>query len=199
MPGADGLAPLTGWAATQNFTPAMLNENIYDSPFWLLNNVFPGLKDNMPGYQSLRDFGADPLAIYNMTAGAGGLLTGGAGEYSNFLANLYQNLGTAGGQNFSMPEMLANIFGQTETGLDSSNTLGQILGTGNVSQQIRTMFNLLRDASNVGMNPLAARAYQASVAAAGDRYGSQALTQDVDQTKGFNEYLKNNFPQLAGR
>jgi len=197
--GADGLAPLTGWAAGQNFTPAMLNENIYDSPFWLLNNVFPNLKDNMPGYQSLRDFGADPLAIYNMTAGAGGLLTGGAGEYANFLANLYQNLGSAGGQNFSMPEMLANIFGQTETGLDSSNTLGQILGTGNASQQIRTMFNLLRDASNVGMNPLAARAYQASVAAAGDRYGSQALTQDVDKTKGFNEYLKNNFPQLAGR
>jgi len=190
---------MTGWAAGQNFNPAELEANIYSTPFALLNRALPGLDSSMPGYQALRDFGADPLAIYNMTNGAQGMMMGGSGEYANFLANLYQNLGTAGGQGFDMREMLGNIFGQSVVGKESPNALGQLMGTGGVSEQIKLIYGLLRDASNVGMNPLAARAYQSAIAGAGDEYASMAMGTNSAAIPGYAQWLAQKYPHLAAR
>ena len=62
------MAPMTGWAAQQGYTPESLN-SIYDNPWFLLQDVFKGIKESSPGFQGLRDLGGDPLALYSVMAG----------------------------------------------------------------------------------------------------------------------------------
>lgn len=172
-PGTPATPATPGNFASQ-YTPAMMDQ-IYENPWYILGDVFNGIKSTSPLYQSLRDIGADPLTLYNITKGAQGNISGGASDYVNWLANSYQNLGSQGGQRFDAKQLLGALFGQEKFGSDSQNTLGQILGAGDMSTQIRTLFNMARDASNVGLNPLAARGYQSALAQAGDRYGDAML------------------------
>jgi hypothetical protein len=112
---------------------------------------------------------------------------------------MYRQQGTRGGQDFDARELISTIFGQKEFGADSKNTLGQILGAGDMSTQVRTLFNMLRDVSGAGMNPLAGRGYQAAIAQAGDRYGNAMMKSDADSTMNPAEWIAQNAPWLAGR
>jgi hypothetical protein len=171
---------MTGWAAGQNYNPTALNA-IYESPWTILKDVFgSGMSDVGPGYNSLRDIGADPLTLYNIMVGGDKNFAGSTenpqGNYANWLANLYNQMGTTGGRGFSMGELSDQIF---NPGANSS--LKQILTQGDASMQMRTLFNMLREASNVGMNPLAARGYQGALARAGDDAIRQTYHSDADQ------------------
>lgn len=191
-----GTAPYTGFAA--RYTPGTLKGTIYDNPFFILRDVFNGINESSPGYQALRDFGGDPLALFNVMAGANGTIAEsdqGAGAFVNFLADLYRNLGTPGGQDFDSQQLLRNIFSQ-EPGT-SKTTLGNILAAGDMGTQIRTLFGLLRDVSGVSMNPLAASAYQAAIARAGDRYGNEQINRGAGDTTSMVDYIKQNMPWLA--
>lgn len=188
----DGMQPYTGFAS--RYAPGALNDTIYDNPWYLIPDVYQGINMSSPGYQYLRDFGADPLSLYNIMAGSTGSIDGGAGDFANFMAQVYQNLGTPGGQGFNARALLGNIFNA-----DDESTLGQILRAGDQSTQLRTLFNLLRDVSNVGMNPLAARGYQAAVAREGDRYGNEMLQTDAGSTVSPAEWLARNAPWLTVR
>lgn len=188
-----GMTPYTGWAGGR-YAPGALNDSVYENPWYLIPDVYEGISLTSPGYQYLRDFGADPLSLYNIMAGSSGSIDGGAGDFANFMAELYQNLGTVGGSGFDTRGLLSNIFGADET-----STLGQILSAGDQNTQVRTLFNLLRDVSNVGMNPLAARGYQAAVAREGDRYGNEMLSTNAGDTTGPLEWMSRNAPWLTVR
>lgn len=175
----NGSNPLYGFAARYN--PSQL-ENIWSNPWAILPDVFPGMDMRGAGYQALRDIGADPLTLYNIMAGQGGDLSGGTatGNYANWLANLLASYGSVGGRGFSGRELLSSVFNPGE-----GSALENILTAGDASTQMRTIFNMLRDASNVGLNPLAARGYQAAAARAGD----QAINKMM--TSGSNEGVNN--------
>lgn len=196
----NGLAPLTGWAGSQGYTPESL-QSIYDNPWFLLQDVFKGIKESSPGFQGLRDLGGDPLALYSVMDGSQQNVDGGAGDFANFMNELYKNLGSPGGQGFNARELLGNIFRQDVTGADSKNALGRMLGAGDMNTQIRTVFNLLRDIAGVSMNPLAASGYQAAIAQAGDRYGNEQLRNQAGgaNDQGFVQWLNQNMPNLAVR
>lgn len=191
----NGMSPYTGFAS--QYAPGQL-DNVYDNPWYLLQDVFKGIDTQGPGYQSLRDFGGDPLSLFNIMAGGKQQIDGGAGQFTNFMQNLYKNLGTPGGQGFDARELLSSIFSQ-KTGADATSSLGRILSAGDMGQQIRTLFNLLRDVSSVGMNPLAATGYQAAVASAGDRYGNEMLKTPAGQTPSIVEWMNKNTPGLVVR
>jgi hypothetical protein len=198
-PGADGLAPATGWAASQGFTPSML-QSLYSNPWYALPKVFgENMQLSSPGYQALRDIGADPLALFLMTQGAGSTIPEGgqgASDFANFLNTLYSSMGTSGGQGLDFRELAGNIFGQDVS--DKANTaLGLTLNAGDMGQQIRTFFNMIRDAASSSMNPLAASGYQAAIARAGDRYGSEMLTRDAGNTPHIIEWMRQNMPGLV--
>ena len=199
---SDGFAEPTGWAGQQGYVPEML-ESIYQNPWFLLQDVFQGINTSSPGYQALRDFGADPLSLYTIMQGANTLTQdqdgGAASGFANFLHNLYTQLGTSGGRELSAREMIGNIFGQTEFGADAGSDLGRLLGSGDASTQIRTLFNLLRDVAGSAMNPLAASGYQAALAQAGDRYGNEMLKTSVDDQLNPVEWMNQNAPNLTGR
>lgn len=188
---ADGMDPYTGFAS--QYAPGALQNTIYDNPWYILKDVFSGMQSNSPGYQYLRDFGADPLSIYNIMSGSNQTLDGGAGDFTNFMAEMYKNLGTPGGQGFNAKELMGNIFGASD-----ESSLGNILNAGDMNTQIRTLFNLLRDVANVGMNPLAAGGYTSAVARAGDDYGNAMLKSSAGDTVGPTEWLAQNMPWLAG-
>jgi hypothetical protein len=195
-----GMAPYTGFAS--RYQPGMLANQIYENPWYILPDVFNGISTSSPGYQALRDFGGDPVSLFNIMAGSDQMLgtqgTGGEGDFANFMAQLYQSLGTAGGQGFNSKELLGNIFGQDKFGADSQTTLGQILGVGGMSQQVRTLFNFLRDVANVSMNPLAAAGYTGAAAQAGDRYGNAMLNApDAAQTPNIVTWMNQNMPWLT--
>ena len=148
-----------------------------------------------PLYQSLRDIGADPLALYNIMQGSQGLLQQDAtGDFANWLQSLYKNLGTPGGRGIDAGSLIRSIFGA-----DEQTSLGQILGAGDMGTQVRTLFNLLRDASNAGMNPLASRGYQAAVSRAGDEYGNAQLKAGSEDSQTFQQWANANAPWLTGR
>ena len=199
---SDGFAEPTGWAGQQGYVPEML-ESIYQNPWFLLQDVFQGINTSSPGYQALRDFGADPLSLYTIMQGANSLTQnqdgGAASGFANFLQNLYSQLGTSGGQELSAREMIGNIFGQTEFGADAGSDLGRLLGSGDASTQIRTLFNLLRDVAGSAMNPLAASGYQAALAQAGDRYGNAMLRTSVGDQQKPGEWMNENVPNIAWR
>lgn len=193
-------SPTAGGGTPGNFssqyTPAMLNQ-VYENPWYILPDVFNGIQNTSPLYQSLRDMGADPLTMFNILQGSQGKLAGGAGEFTNWLADMFKNQGKVGGSPFDAKQLMGAIFGQDKVGADSSNTLGQILGSGDMSTQIRTLYNLARDASNVSLNPLAARAYQSSLAQAGDRYGKDMLGASGSESMSPSQWLSQNMPWLT--
>lgn len=197
-----GTSPLTGWAGQQGYTPGMM-PTIYENPWYVLPDVFPGMANTSPLYNQLRDFGADPLALYNIIMGSQGLVdqSGNAqgGDFANFLQSLYSGLGTPGGQGISAGKLIQMLFGEGASGPET--TLGQILSAGDMGTQVRTMFNLLRDVSNAGMNPLAARGYQAAVARSGDQYGNEMLKAGGEDgaSMSFQEWANKNAPWLTGR
>ena len=190
---------VTGTSFASRYTPAMLNQ-AYENPWYILRDIFSGLSESSPLYQALRDMGGDPLTLYNISQGANTKIGGGPEDFVNWLAGMYGEQGKVGGTGFDTKAMLNNLFGQTKFGADSENTLGQILGAGDMSTQIRTLYNMLRDTSNVGMNPLAARGYQSAVAQAGDRYGTAMMSQDAgaEGAKNPAQWLAENMPWLAG-
>lgn len=191
----DGSTPVTGFAA--RYTPAMMDQ-IYENPWYILQDVFSGSSTSSPLYQALRDFGGDPLTLFNIAQGMGGSVSGGAEEFINWLADTYGQQGTVGGSRFSAPELLGALFGQQKFGAESENTLGQILGAGDMSTQVRTLYNMARDASNVGMNPLAARGYQAALAQAGDAYGRHMLSDSgTDGPQNPSAWIAANMPWLG--
>lgn len=180
----NGTNAADGFAA--RYTPGFLDQNIWSNPFMILPDVFSGINTAGPGYQALRDFGADPLTLYNIMRGAsGGDLYGtqnSASDYTNFLANLYQGLGTVGGRGFSGQELLHNVFNPSGPGAGQTagSPLYNLLTTGDASTQMRTLFNLLRDVTNVGMNPLAAKGYQGALQRAGDQAMNMAAKENVN-------------------
>lgn len=191
-----GMSPMTGFAS--RYTPAMADQ-AYENPWYLLADIFPGMAESSPLYQALRDFGADPLTLFNIMQGSNQKIDQGAGDFINFMDEFYRNLGTPGGQAIDTQALISTLFGQEKFGADSENTLGQILGAGDMSTQVRTLFNMLRDASNVGMNPLAARGYQSAIAQAGDRYGNAQMKAGADSTMNPTQWIAQNMPWLAGR
>lgn len=180
------------------YTPAMM-EQVYENPWYILPDVFNNIPSTSPLYQALRDMGGDPLTLYNIMAGsADGSRAGGASDFINWLGSMFKEQGTKGGERLNAQTMLQNLFGQQKFGADSTSSLGQILGAGDLSTQIRTLYNLARDASNVGMNPLAARGYQSALAQAGDRYGQQMLgTDGTVAAQNPSAWIRENFPFLA--
>lgn len=198
--GTGGTADITGFAS--RYTPIGLQQ-AFENPWFILRDVFPGISVSSPGYQALRDFGADPLVLYNIMRGGSGMIEDqGGAEFVNFMADLYRQLGTRGGQGFSARQLLQNIFNAanatTEEGL-AQNTLAAILNAGDQSTQVRTLFNLLRDVSNAAMNPLAASAFQATAAQAGDLYGNAMMRADADQTVNPAVWMQQYAPWLTGR
>lgn len=191
--------PATGSFADK-YTPAMMNQ-AYENPWYIINDVFQGVNQTSPLYQALRDMGADPLALFNVIKGSqDGAAPGGAKEFVNWLAETYQKQATPGQSQFGAQDLIGRLFSQDKFGADSKNTLGQILGAGDMSTQIRTLYNLARDASNISMNPLAARGYQSALAQAGDRYGEAMMATPGSQTEGpLNPaaWLKQYAPWLA--
>jgi len=187
---AGGTQPLTGFASQYN--PGTLNSVIWDTPWAILPDVFQGINTAGPGYQSLRDFGADPLTLFNIIAGVNSDLAGsGVGGYANWLANLYTQLGTPGGRAFNSRELLNNIFNAGD-----GSALQNILNSGDVNTQVRTLYNLVREATNAGMNPLAARGYQSTIARQGDEYLNQAIKSPADQgagNTGIAQWLRQNY------
>lgn len=180
----NGTNVLSGFASRYN--PALLDQNIWSNPFSILPDVFSGINTAGPGYQALRDFGADPLTLYNiMYGGTGGDLYGtgtSAGDYTNFLAGLYKSLGTVGGRGFSGGELLHSLFnpGTPAAGQTAGTPLYNLLTTGDLATQMRTLFNLASAVTNVGMNPLAAKGYQGALQRAGDQAMSMAMKQDAN-------------------
>lgn len=191
-----GMDPFSGFAS--RYTPAMADA-AYENPWYILGDLFPGMSESSPLYQALRDLGGDPLTLFNIIAGSQQKIDQGAGDFINWLAEMYGQQGRPGGAAFSAPDLINTLFGQTEFGADSQNTLGQILGAGDQSTQVRTLFNMLRDVSNVGMNPLAARGYQSSIAQAGDRYGNAMMKADENTSMNPTQWISENMPWLAGR
>lgn len=179
-PGADvmgGTNPLSGFATRYN---ADQLKNVWSSPWAILPDVFPGMKTDGAGYQSLRDIGADPLTLYNLMAGQkNDLASQGVGGYTNWLASLFKSMGSVGGRTFSAKELLHALFhpkeGSGGDGGEGQSALYNILTAGDGATQMRTIFNMARDASNVGMNPLAARGYQSALARSGDTAINQMM------------------------
>jgi hypothetical protein len=191
-----GMTSPQGFAA--RYTPAMMNQ-VYENPWSILPDVYEGMSMSSPMYQALRDMGADPLTLFNVTKGAQGINTAGGPEFINWLADMYGERGKVGGKNFDVKDMVNQIFGQTKFGADAPNSLGQILGAGDMSTQVRTLFNLLKDVSNVSMNPLSAKAYQSAMQQAGDQYQSEMLKTPAGEAGPVNpsEWIKQHFPDLT--
>jgi hypothetical protein len=204
-----GSNPYSGFAS--RYAPGTLAGTIWDNPWMVLPDVFQGINTGGIGYQSLRNLGADPLTLYNlMNPGRRNIGAGSnEGDFANFLNNLYSSLGTPGGRGFSAAELLGNIFNAAAPQIDANgqpvkgkegSVLGGILTAGDASTQLRTLFNLLREATNVSMNPYAARGYQAYAQRAGDVALNQAAKSQANTGAG-NQYiyqlLKNIAPGLA--
>lgn len=195
---ANGMNPLGGWAGTQGFNPSELANTIYTQPFQVLPQVFKGLNTAGSGYQSLRDIGADPLTLYNIMKGSRKPFdeTTGVGDYTNWLHDMYQTYGTRGGRAFSAKELLSTIFGQHQGG---ASALANILQGAGPGGEGNALYNLIRDVSAVGMNPLAAAGYNASVQRASDAFNNARITTDAN--KGANnmmvtDWIRQQFPGL---
>lgn len=193
---ATGTDPYTGFSA--RYQPGALRNVIYDNPWTILPDVFSGMQVNTPGYQNLRDIGADPLTLYNIMQGAFSNMTNyNEGDYANWLAQMYQGLGTVGGRSFNSRELLGAI-----QNARAGSALRAALDAGDTSTQVRTLYNLASEAYNAGMNPLAARAMQANLAQAGDRYMNSAIKTNAGEGANamtFDQWLAQNAPGLLGR
>lgn len=191
-----GTDPYTGFSSI--YQPGALRNVIYDNPWAILPDVFQGMNVNSPGYQNLRDIGADPLTLYNIMQGAYSPMTNmNEGDYANWLAQVYGGLGAVGGRSFNSRELLRSI-GDAREG----SALRSALDAGDTSTQVRTLYNLASEAMNAGMNPLAARAQQARLAQGGDRYMNAALKSNAGEGANamtFDQWIAQNMPGLLGR
>lgn len=192
-----GTENLSGFASQYTPYGASL---AYENPWYILGDVFPGMKGGTanPFYQGLRDMPFDPLALYTIAQSSQSGAETGASPYINWLENMYRNQLTPGGKTFDAESLIKTIFNQGAPGEEGAgNTLQAMLAAGGPSEQIRVLFNLLRDASSAGMNPLESRAYQSAVSQAGDRYGSAMMSADENSAVSPVEWMKKNTPWLA--
>ena len=207
----DGLAGAGGWAQAIGLNPAEAY-TLYDEPWRAISLSMPDIAIGGAGYSALRNLPIDPLELRMMTEGAGGILAGsgqgagdsekeyGAAQYANFLNNFYMQMGTSGGEGINTANLLSNIFSQdtTQGPGKGESSLAQLLSSGDTSTQQRVMYNLIKSATEGGMDPLAAQAYQSAFLAAMDSYGASALTQDSETLPALNDYLAANFSNLTG-
>lgn len=194
-----GMDPLTGFAA--QFNPSQLAQTVYSSPFAILPKVFSGMTQQGPGYQALRDIGADPLSLYNIMTGANKNMSEktGLGDFTNWLASMYKSYGTTGGRAFNARELLGNLFGQTE---QSKSSLANILRGAGQGGQSSVLYNLIRDISGASMNPLAGAGYNAAAQRAADQYNTALISNNA--AGGANnpnqmlitDWIRNNVPGL---
>jgi hypothetical protein len=194
----NGMDPLSGWAGTQGFNPAELAANIYTSPFYILPNVFKGMTQAGPGYQTLRNIGGDPLALYNIMQGGNRVFSekSGVNDFTNWLRNMYANYGSRGGRAFNAQELLGNIFKQRE---GSQSSLANILRGAGEGGQANALYSLIRDVTGVGMNPLAGAGYNAAMQRAADAYGQARITSGSEQGANnmlITDWIRQNFPSL---
>jgi hypothetical protein len=202
-PGTPSPAPMSSAANpaqpasfASQYTPAM-QQQVYENPWYILPDVFQGIAPTSPLYQSLRDMGADPLALYNVMQGSQGK-TGNDASYIDWLADFFKKQTTAAPNQASPQNLLSMIFGQEKFGAESPNTLGQILGAGDMSTQVRTLYNLAKDSTNLSMNPKTARAYQAALAQSGDTYGTEMLgSQGGTGVQNISQWIKQYAPWLG--
>ncbi len=194
--GGTGMSPYSGFAS--QYAPGMLG-SIYDAPYTILPDVFNGLDLASPLYQTLAGMQADPLTLYTLLMGADSSFgEGDEGDeaFVNWLAQMYQQLGTAGGQGFNINTLLGNLFG-TDTSEDSDTALNAVLRAGDTNQQARFLYNLIRDATNVGMNPLAAMGYQSATARSMDQWRNDVLRGESGSNMTPLEWIRANNPGLV--
>jgi hypothetical protein len=169
-----GSNPYTGFAS--QFKDQSALQNIYGNPWALLPYVYKGMNPYGTGYGALRNLNFDPMTMFALMNGkAQGTSFGkeNEGDYANFLNNLYQMIGgTPGtpGRGFSARELAGNVFSA-----GPGSALGELLASGDASQQGRTLYNLLRDIGGASMNPLAQRAYESMAQRAIDQAYSAKL------------------------
>ena len=194
-----GMEPLSGWAGQMGFNPSQLQQTIYQSPFSILPKVFGGLNLAGPGYQALRDIGADPLSLYNIMTGSKTAVSDktGLSDFTNWLRNMYSSYGsTKGGRAFSAQELLGNLFGQTEK---SQSSLANILRGAGQGGQASVLYNLIRDITAVGMNPLAAAGYNSAAQRASDAYNTALISSPANQGANnmlITDWIRQNVPGL---
>lgn len=190
---ATGTDPYSGFAS--QYAPNSLRNTIYDSPWMVLPQVFDGLQSDMPGYQNLRDIGADPLTLFNITQGSFSPMTAyNEGDYANWLNTMYKGLGTVGGRSFNSRELMNSVLNSRD-----NSAIRNALKAGDTSTQVRTLYNLLSESANAGMNPLAARAMQSRLAQEGDNYLTASATTGAGegaQAQTFDQWLKQNAPGM---
>ncbi len=190
---ATGTDPYTGFASA--FAPDVLRNAIYDNPWMVLPKVFPGMTPGTPGYQNLRDIGADPLTLYNIMQGSFSPMTNyNEGDYANWLNTMYKGLGTVGGRSFNSRELMNSVLNSRD-----NSAIRNALKAGDTSTQVRTLYNLMSESANAGMNPLAARAMQSRLAQEGDAYLYASGTSGAGsgaQAQTFDQWLRQNAPGL---
>jgi hypothetical protein len=196
---AAGMDPLSGWAGKQGFNPAELASTIYTSPFNILTKVFKGMTEAGPGYQTLRNIGGDPLALYNIMQGANRTFSekSGVNDFTNWLASMYGNYGSVGGRAFNAQELLGNIFKQRE---GSQSSLANILRGAGEGGQANALYSLIRDVTGVGMNPLAGAGYNAAMQRAADAYNAARISTGSGQGANqmlITDWIRQNFPGLV--
>lgn len=191
-----GMTPYSGFAS--QYAPGMLG-SIYESPYSILPDVFGGLDMASPLYQTLSNLQADPLALYTLLMGAdSGFGEGASGDeaFVNWLEQMYRNLGTAGGGGFNINQLLGNLFAQN-AGEEGDSALNAVLRAGDTNQQARFLYNLIRDATNVGMNPLAAMGYQSATARSMDSWRNDVMKGDSGANLTPLEWVRRNNPGLV--
>lgn len=199
-----GMGSLTGWAGQykdangKGFTPEQLRDTVFQNP-WYMIQPSTGAEEGSAGYASLRDIGGDPVSLFNIMHGANNMGSDDPMPIVNFLADLYKNLGTAGGKMIDGKQLLQAIMNaDTSPEGQNSSQLGLLLGSaGNSSDQSRITYQLYRDAINAsGMDPLGQRARQAGMVNALDRYGREMLTTDSANIQAPNQWLGQRYPGL---
>lgn len=191
---ATGTDPYSGFAS--RYQPGTLRNTIYDNPWMVLPDVFSGMTPGTPGYQNLRDIGADPLTLYNIMQGSFSPMTNyNEGDYANWLNTMYKGLGTVGGRSFNSRELMNSVLNSRD-----NSAIRNALKAGDTSTQVRTLYNLLSESANAGMNPLAARAMQSRIAQEGDTYMNQSAKANAGEganAQTFDQWLKQNAPGLV--
>lgn len=194
---ATGLSPMTGWAAGQKFTPAFMDQ-AYQNPWNYVPYTYQGINPQSSAYQHMRDFGGDPLSLYNVLAGGqGNLAARNSGDFANFMHDLFTQMGTPGAKPFDPKEVFGQLFGQQSFGAKANSTLGQLLGAGDAATQTRTLYSLARDLSNMSLNRYAAPAFQRTLGQGLDQYGSQAMTKNAADLQNPAAWLAQNMPWLV--
>lgn len=196
--GATGTTSAKGFAS--QYAPGALG-SIYDNPQSILPDVYKGLDWASPLAQTLSGMKADPLALYNLLVGSQTSFKDqsdaqGDEAFVNWLAEMYKGLGTAGGKGFNISNLLGGLFSQ-DTSKDEPTALNSILRSGDTNQQANFLYSLVRDATNVGMNPMAAAGYQSATARSMDQWRNDTLKGDTGQNLTALEWIKKNNPGLV--